>query len=54
MLKIRNILEFFYLKSFDKKTRDKNKRTNLGNMYLDKINIDIAIIAKAKVISFIK
>lgn len=54
MLKLRNILEFFYLKSFDKKTRDKNKRTNLGNIYLDKINIAIAIIAKAKVISFIK
>lgn len=36
------------------KTRVVNKRTNLGNMYLDKKNIAIAIIAKAKVISFIK
>jgi hypothetical protein len=38
----------------DKKIRDKNRRTNLGNMYLDKRNIAIAMIAKAKVISFIK
>jgi hypothetical protein len=42
------------LKSLDKNIRDKNKRTNLGNIYLDRINIAIAMIAKEKVISFIK
>ena len=42
------------MKSLDKNIRDKNKRTNLGNIYLDRINIAIAMIAKEKVISFIK
>jgi hypothetical protein len=41
-------------KSFDIKVRDKNKRTNLGNIYLDNIYIAIVIIAKVKIISFIK
>lgn len=36
------------------KVRAKNKRTNLGNMYLDNIYIVITIIAKAKVTSFTK
>jgi hypothetical protein len=49
----------FYLfldvsKSFDIKVRDKNKRTNLGNTYLDKKYTVIVIIAKVKVTSFIK
>jgi hypothetical protein len=50
------IKKLFYLlsKSFDMKVRDKNKRTNLGNTYLDKIYITIPIIAKAKITSFIK
>jgi hypothetical protein len=41
-------------KSFEIKVRDKNKRTNLGKMYLDKIYTVIAIIAKVKVTSFTK
>jgi len=49
----------FYLlaelsKSLEIKVRDKNKRTNLGNIYLDNIYIDIVIRTKAKVTSFIK
>jgi hypothetical protein len=36
------------------KVRDKNKRTNLGNIYLDNIYTVIAIAAKAKVTSFKK
>jgi hypothetical protein len=41
-------------KSFEIKVRDKNKRTNLGNIYLDKIYTEIAMILKVKVTSFIK
>ena len=40
--------------NFDIKVRDKNKRTNLGNIYLDNIYSVIAITAKVKVISFTK
>jgi hypothetical protein len=36
------------------KTRVVNKRTNLGNMYLENTNINSAIIANANVTWFIK
>ena len=36
------------------KVRAKNKRTSLGNIYLDSIYIVIIMMAKAKVTSFIK
>ena len=42
------------MKSLDKNIRDKNKRTNLGNIYLDNIYIMIRKIAKAKVTSLKK
>jgi hypothetical protein len=41
-------------KSFDIKTRDRNKRTNLGKIYLDNMYIPTTIIVRAKNISFIK
>lgn len=41
-------------KSFEIKIRDKNKRRNLGNIYLDNIYNVIIIIANVKVTSFIK
>ena len=41
-------------KSLDIKVRDKNKRTNLGKMYLDKIYTVIASIIKVNVISLTK
>jgi len=46
----------FYLliKSLDMKVRDKNKRTNLGKIYLDKIYTVVASIAKVNVTSFKK
>ena len=53
------INNFYYLlielsKSLEIKVRDKNKRTNLGNIYLDNIYTVIAIKTKVKVISFTK
>ena len=41
-------------KSFEIKVRDKNKRTNLGNIYLDNRYTVIVIIVNVKVTSFIK
>ena len=41
-------------KSFEIKVRDKNKRTNLGNMYLDNMYNIIIIMANVKLTSFIK
>jgi hypothetical protein len=54
-----NIKYFIYLlldisESFDIKVRDKNKRINLGNIYLDNKYTVAAMIAKVKVTSFIK
>lgn len=40
--------------NFDIKTRDKNKRTNLGNIYLDKIYTVNIIIIKVNITSFVK
>ena len=54
---INNYIYYLFIelsKSFEIKVRDKNKRTNLGNIYLDSIYIVITITAKAKVTSFIK
>lgn len=53
-LLINNYLLIELSNNFEMKVRDKNKRTNLGNIYLDKIYIAIAIIVNVKVISFIK
>lgn len=41
-------------KSFVINVRDKNKRTNLGNIYLDRIYTVTVITANANVTSFIK
>lgn len=41
-------------RSFDIKLRDKNKRTNLGNIYFDNMYIVKTIITKVNVISFTK
>jgi len=41
-------------KTFNIKVRDKNRRTNLGKINLDKRYTVVAIITKPKVISFTK
>ena len=48
------LIYFVASKSFDIKRRDKNKRTNLGKIYLDNMYIVITIIVKVKKIWFIK
>ena len=57
ILSIKQFFSYLFIeesKSFVIKTRDKNKRTNLGNIYFDNKYIIIIIVAKVKVISFIK
>jgi len=52
-----NITEPHYPSFLDNlviKVLDKNKRTNLGKIYLDKIKTVIVMMAKAKVTSFTK
>jgi hypothetical protein len=58
LVKYKNIINYniIYLlsKSFDINVRDKNKRTNLGNIYLDDKYTIIVIIEKVNTTSFKK